>query len=131
FGSSVSITMLYLVGTVAILVVLPAETVDVKSGLFQALTSSSVLLGIGFVGVLGALFNVFGNAGGIGTTVAGIARVPFVVGIDRYLPSAFGKIHPKWRTPWVSILVQAAISAAILLLIQINETANSAYLILV
>ena len=57
-----------------------------------------------------------GNAGGVGSTVAGISRVPFVVGIDHYLPSAFGKIHPKWKTPWVSILlVQAIISAVILL----------------
>jgi len=69
----------------------------------------------------------FGNAGGVGTTVAGIARVPFVVGIDRYLPKAFGKIHPRWRTPWISILIQAGISAAILLVTQINETVNSAY----
>lgn len=131
FGSSASITLLYLIGTAAVLVVLPAAVVDVKSGLFQALTTSSVLLGIGFVGILGAFFNIFGNAGGVGTTVAGVARVPFVVGIDRYLPDAFGKIHPKWKTPWISILVQAVISGIILLVIQINETANSAYLILV
>ena len=72
-----------------------------------------------------------GNAGGVGTTVAGIARVPFVVGIDRYMPEAFGRIHPRWKTPYISILVQALISGLILLLIQINETANSAYQILV
>jgi amino acid transporter len=68
-----------------------------------------------------------GNAGGVGSTVAGIARVPFVVGVDRYMPAAFGKIHPRWRTPWVSILVQAGISAAILLASQINETIRGAY----
>ena len=104
---------------------------DPKSGVFQALTSGSVLLGIGFFAIVASIFNVFGSAGGIGTTVAGVSRIPFVVGIDRYLPSAFGKIHPKWKTPWVSILVQAGISCAILLLIQINESANSAYQILV
>ena len=64
-------------------------------------------------------------------TVAGVSRIPFVVGIDRYLPGAFGKIHPRWKTPWISILVQAGISCAILLLIQVNESANSAYQILV
>jgi amino acid transporter len=63
----------------------------------------------------------------VGSTVAGIARVPFVVGIDRYLPRAFGKIHPKWRTPYVSILVQAVISGAVLLLSQINESTIGAY----
>jgi amino acid transporter len=63
--------------------------------------------------------------------VAGIARVPFVVGVDRYLPAAFGKIHPRWKTPWVSILVQAGISAAILLGSQINETIQGAYQMLI
>jgi amino acid transporter len=47
------------------------------------------------------------------------------------MPEAFGRIHPRWRTPYISILVQAVISAAILLLIQINETVNGAYQILV
>ena len=84
-----------------------------------------------FVGVLAAMLVSVGNAGGVGTTVAGVSRVPFVVGLDRYLPAAFGKIHPKWKTPYVAILVQAVISAIILLAIQINETANSAYQILV
>ena len=62
----------------------------------------------------------------MGGTVAGVARVPFVVGIDRYLPAAFGKIHPKWNTPWVSILVQAAVSGNVLLMGQISETTSAA-----
>jgi glutamate:GABA antiporter len=68
-----------------------------------------------------------GNAGGVGSTVAGIARVPFAVGVDRYLPAAFGRIHPRWKTPYVSILVQAVISGAILLLSQVSDTAIGAY----
>jgi amino acid transporter len=68
----------------------------------------------------------------VGSTVAGIARVPFVVGIDRYLPSAFGKIHSKWKTPYVSILVQVGVSGAILLLSQIrSETVQAAYQMLI
>jgi amino acid transporter len=72
-----------------------------------------------------------GNAGGVGSTVAGIARVPFVVGIDRYLPAAFGKIHSRWKTPWVSILVQAIVSGAILLGSQINDSTRGAYQVLI
>jgi amino acid transporter len=131
FGSGISIAIMYMLGTMAVLAILPAETVDPKSGVFGALAAGSAMLGVGFFGISAAAMTAVGNAGGIGTTVAGIARVPFVAGIDRYLPSAFGKIHPKWSTPWVSILVQAGISCAILLLIQLNESANSAYQILV
>jgi amino acid transporter len=57
--------------------------------------------------------------------------VPFVVGIDRYLPQAFGKIHPRWKTPYVAILVQAVLSCGILLVSQINESTRGAYDVLV
>jgi glutamate:GABA antiporter len=130
-GSGFSIAVLYVAGTVAVLAMQSAGTVDPKSGVFGAIAAGSTLLGIGFFGVIAATLVTAGNAGGVGTTVAGISRIPFVVGIDRYLPRAFGKIHPTWRTPWISILVQAGISCAILLLIQLNESANSAYQILV
>ena len=131
FGSGLSIAVLYIAGTVAILAMQSAPVVDPKSGAFGAIEAGSAVLGIGFFGVIAAALATVGNAGGVGTTVAGISRVPFVAGIDRYMPAAFGKIHPKWRTPWVSILVQAGISCVILLLIQLNESANSAYQILV
>jgi amino acid transporter len=81
--------------------------------------------------VLAAVLVTAGNAGGVGSTVAGVARVPFQVGIDRYLPEAFGKIHPKWKTPYISILVQAVLSGAVLLLSQISETMRGAYQFLV
>jgi len=130
-GSGVLIALAYILGTFALLAIVPASDVDPKSGVFQALTTGSTTLGIALFGIVAAFLVLFGNAGGVGTTVAGVARIPFVVGIDRYMPAAFGKIHSKWKTPWVSILVQAGISCVILLLIQINETANTAYQILV
>jgi glutamate:GABA antiporter len=86
---------------------------------------------MGAVGIIAALLVTVGNAGGVGSTVAGVARIPFIVGIDRYLPAAFGKIHPRWKTPYVSILVQAGISGVILLVAQINENTRGAYQILV
>ncbi len=121
------IAVIYIIGTIAVLSLMPDAEVDPKSGVFQALTVGSMALRVGFVGVLAALFVSVGNAGGVGSTVAGIARVPFVVGIDRYLPAAFGKIHPRWKTPYVSILVQATVSGIVLLLSQINETTRGAY----
>jgi amino acid transporter len=130
-SSGVLIAAIYLVGTFALLSLVPDAQVDPKSGVFQAITLGSTALRIGFVGVLAALLVSIGNAGGVGSTVAGIARVPFVVGIDRYLPAAFGKIHPRWKTPYISIIVQATISGIVLLVSQINETTRGAYQILV
>lgn len=131
WAAGAAVAFIYVVGTISVLVLVPAQQVDPLSGVFQALTSGSMILKVGFVGIAAALLVAVGNAGGIGSTVAGIARVPFVVGIDRYLPKAFGKIHPRWRTPYISIIVQAVLSCIILLLAQIQATATTAYQVVV
>src|SRR4029077_5470398 len=112
---------------IAVLTLLNDTAVDPKSGVFQAITAASAVLKIGAIGIIAALLVTVGNAGGVGSTVTGIARVPFMVGVDRYLPSAFGKVHPRWQTPYISILVQAIISGAILLVSQISDTTFGAY----
>ena len=127
FGAGALIALMYIAGTFAVLSLAPADNIDPKSGVFQAIAVGSVALRIGFFGIIAAILVTAGNAGGIGSTVAGVARVPFQVGIDRYLPAAFGKIHPRWKTPYISILVQAIISGAVLLLSQISESTRGAY----
>jgi amino acid transporter len=127
FAAGALIALMYIVGTVAVLVLVPAPDVSATSGVFHAITVGAIALRIGFVGILAAILVTVGNAGGVGSTVAGIARVPFVVGIDQYLPKAFGKIHPRWKTPYVSIIVQAVASGVILLLSQVSETTRGAY----
>lgn len=131
FGAGAMIAFMYIAGTFAILSLVPAADLNPQSGVFHAITVGSVALKLGFLGILAAILVTFGNAGGVGSTVAGIARVPFVVGIDRYLPAAFGKIHPRWRTPYISILVQAVTSGVILLVSQINESTRGAYQFLI
>jgi amino acid transporter len=132
FGAGALIALMYIAGTLAVLALTPADGIDPKSGVFQAIAVGSVALRIGFIGVIAAILVTAGNAGGIGSTVAGVARVPFQVGIDRYLPAAFGKIHPRWKTPYVSILIQAIASVIILFLSQIkNRGVVAAYQVLV
>ena len=131
FGAGALIALMYIVGTVSVLALVPAADIDPQSGVFHAITVGSVAMSLGFLGVIAALLVTAGNAGGVGTTVAGVARIPFVVGIDRYLPAAFGKIHPRWKTPYVSILVQAGVSGGILLVSQVNETTRGAYQFLI
>ncbi len=130
-ASGVLIAAMYIAGTLAVLSLVSASDVSPTSGVFHAITVGSMILKLGFLGILAALLVTVGNAGGVGSTVAGVARIPFVVGIDRYLPEAFGKIHSRWKTPYVSILVQATVSGAILLVSQINETTRGAYQFLV
>jgi glutamate:GABA antiporter len=131
YASTVLIGTIYLVATVVLLFILPAQKVDVRTGVFQAISSGSALLGMAWFGIIAALLVTIGNAGGVGATVAGVARIPFVAGIDHYLPAFFGKIHPRWKTPWISILIQAGISGLILIFSQLGTTVVGAYQFLV
>lgn len=131
YTSAVLIALIYIAATVALLAVRPSADVDVRNGVFQAITGGSTMLGLAWFGILAALLVTVGNVGGVGATVAGVARVPFVAGVDRYLPSFFGKIHPRWKTPWISILVQAGISAIVLIAANINTTLANGYQFLV
>jgi glutamate:GABA antiporter len=63
----------------------------------------------------------------VGGWFAATARLPFVAGIDRYLPPAFGRLHPRWRTPYVALLVQAAIALVFIWLGQAGTSVRGAY----
>jgi amino acid transporter len=48
----------------------------------------------------------------------GVARVVFAMGRDRQLPSALARIHPRYQTPYVGMLVTVAISVGVALLMK-------------
>jgi amino acid transporter len=52
--------------------------------------------------------------------------------LDRYFPPAFGRVHPKWRTPYVAILTQAVLATVFLLVSVLGKgtTVEKAYLII-
>ncbi len=45
----------------------------------------------------------------------GVARVVFAMGRDRQLPSVLARLHPRYNTPYVGMLVTAAISLGVAL----------------
>jgi amino acid transporter len=55
---------------------------------------------------IGALVS---NAGLFSAMMLAYSRVPFVLAEDRYLPPALMRLHPKYGTPWVSILLCAVL----------------------
>jgi glutamate:GABA antiporter len=74
-----------------------------------------------------AILLTVGGLGTLGAWLAGPARLPYTVGVDRYLPSALGKIHPRWGTPYVSLLWLGVISTIILLMSSAGATVKEAY----
>jgi amino acid transporter len=76
------------------------------------------------------LLIVISNIGAAGAYLAAAARLPFVAGIDGYLPRAFGQLHPRFKTPWVSVLAQGLFGIFFVFLGQAGTTVGGAYQIL-
>lgn len=129
--AAVSITVLYLAGTFAILVAVPAEQISGIQGIMQALDVMSARVGAAWATVPLALMVFVSSVGGVSGWFAAVGRLPFVAGIDRFLPAAFGRVHPVWRTPHVSLLAQAAVAAVVVILGQAGTTVRGAYDVLV
>jgi amino acid transporter len=127
------IAFLYIAGTASVLWLVPSSEVHIVSGFFQALAAGAQDFGrlLWIVPVAAALY-VIGNIGGIGAWLSAPARVAFVIGLDRYFPAAFGRVHPRWKTPYVAILTQAVLATVFLLLSVWGRgtTVEKAYLIL-
>jgi amino acid transporter len=121
------ITVLYIVGTFSVLLAIPKAQVSGLQGIMQALQAMTARVGLGWLAPILAAFVTLNALGGVGGWFAATARLPFVAGIDRYLPPAFGNLHPRWRTPYVALLVQAAIAALFIFLGQAGTSVRGAY----
>ena len=120
-------TVLYMVGTFSVLLAMPKEQISGLQGIMQAIQTMAGRIGASWmVPILAALVTI--NAlGGVGGWFAATARLPFVAGIDGFLPAAFGALHPRWRTPYVALLVQAVIAALFIWLGQAGTSVRGAY----
>jgi amino acid transporter len=130
-AAAVIITLLYLAGTASILLAMPHEQISGLQGVMQAIQAVTARVGVPWLAPLGAVMATLNAVGAVGGWFAATARLPFVAGLDRYLPPAFGSLHPRWRTPHVALLVQAAISAVFVVLGQAGTTVRGAYDVLV
>jgi len=120
-------TVLYMVGTFSVLLAMPKEQISGLQGIMQAIQTMAARIDATWaVPILAALVTI--NAlGGVGGWFAATARLPFVAGIDRFLPPAFGALHPRWGTPYVALLVQAVIAGLFIWLGQAGTSVHGAY----
>jgi amino acid transporter len=126
------IAFLYIAGTASVLWLVPSSDVHIVSGFFQAMAAGARDLGgLAWIIPVAATLYVLGNIGGLGAWLTGPARVAFVIGLDRYFPPAFGRVHPRWKTPYVVILTQGVLATIFLLLSVLGKgtTVEKAYLI--
>ena len=109
------VAVIYLAGTMAVLVSVPADALRERSGLADAVSLVTARAGLSaFGGLTGAMLALAALAGTV-SWMAGAARVPFAAGEDRALPQAFSRLHPRWQTPVFALVVQGLVSTLIFL----------------
>jgi amino acid transporter len=121
----------YIGGTAAFVFTLPSQAVAGPDGFVNGVQLLAGRLGLGWLLAPMALLVALNSVGGAAANLSSTARLPFVVGVDRYLPPAFGWIHPRFRTPWVAIAVYGAAGIVVALLGQAGTTVRGAYNVLV
>jgi glutamate:GABA antiporter len=131
--SGFAIVAVYVVGTAAMIVSLPQETVSVTNGMpqaAQALVERIGGSGIWWLPAAIAILLTLGNLGGVGAWLAGSARLPFAAGVNDALPPAFARLHPRWQTPYVSLILMGVVATVFIVASLANTTVKSAYLLL-
>jgi amino acid transporter len=112
---------LYIGATLTLLVAVDKNSISVLQGIVQAVSYMASRVGVAWI-VAPFAFLLSLSIAGIGSAwLGGSARIPFVAGLDSYMPSWLGKIHPKYATPYAALIVHASVS---LILVIVNFLAT-------
>jgi glutamate:GABA antiporter len=125
------IAVAYIAGTIAMLIALPSEAVSGVDGFMRGIEQLTGRLGIPWLIPLMAVLIALSAIGGAAGFLSSTSRLPFVAGIDRYLPAVFGSVHPRFRTPWVALIVYGLAGIVTAILGQAGTTVRGAYDVLV
>jgi amino acid transporter len=125
------ITVGYIAATVAMLVALPSSRISGLGGFMTAIDFLCRRLGTaGLIAPIAILVGI-SNVGAAAAYLSATARLPFVAGINHYLPSVFGRIHPRWKTPYVAVISYGLAGILFGLLSQAGTSVKGAYAMLV
>ena len=112
---------LYIGATLTLLVAVDKDSISVLQGIVQAVSHMAGRVGVGWI-IAPFAFLLSLSIAGIGSAwLGGSARIPFVAGLDSYMPEWLGKIHPKYATPYAALIVHASVS---LILVIVNFVAT-------
>ena len=126
-----AIAAIYVLGTMSVLAAVPSAQVDPSSGVMQTIAHAAAKLGWIGVSPVSAILVTASCLGSAGLWLGAAARIPFVAGIDTFMPRAFGALHPKYGSPVVALVTQAVIAAVFIFLGQSGTSVRGAYAVLV
>ena len=101
---------LYILATLTLLVAVSRNEISVLQGIVQAVSHMAARVGVAWIVAPFALMLSISIAGIGSAWLAGSARIPFVAGLDSYLPEWLGRIHPRYGTPYAALILHAVVS---------------------
>jgi amino acid transporter len=107
--------VLYVAVTLTLLVSL-GKNVNVLQGVVQAVSQMAARVNVNWITVPFAVMLSLAIAGIGSAWMGGCARIPFVAGLDSYMPSWMGRVHPTFATPYAALIVQGIVSAVLVIL---------------
>jgi amino acid transporter len=108
--------LLYIGATLTLLIAVSKDNISVLQGIVQAVRHMAGRVGVAWI-VAPFAFLLSVSIAGIGSAwLGGSARIPFVAGLDSYMPAWLGRVHPKYRTPYAALIVHAAVSMILVIL---------------
>ena len=120
----------YVLVTDALLALVPSQELGAIQGVMQGISRGAEAAGAGWLVAPIAVVMSLSIGGAASAWFAGPARIPFVAGLDRALPAALGRVHPRWGSPHVALITCAVLSAALTALSLIGSTVAEAYEVL-
>jgi glutamate:GABA antiporter len=118
----------YIGSTLSLVLAVPQSEMAVVQGLMQALDKMTARLGLPWVLLPLAILMITSIAGSTSAWVSGSARILFVSGLDRYLPSSLAKIHPRYGSPHVALASFGLLSSAVVTMSFAGASVQEAYL---
>jgi len=119
--------LLYIGATLTLLLALPKNQIGVLAGVMQAVSHMADQVGVGWITSPFAFVLSISIAGIASAWLSGSARIPFVAGLDSYLPEGLGKLHPRYATPYVALIVHASLSAVFLAMSFVGAQVKEAF----
>jgi glutamate:GABA antiporter len=107
---------LYIGATLTLLIAINKGDINVLQGIVQAVSHMAARVGVLWVVAPFALMLSLSIAGIASAWLGGSARIPFVAGLDSYMPSWLGKVHPRYGTPYAALIVHASVSMVLVVL---------------
>jgi amino acid transporter len=108
--------LLYIGATLTLLIAISKNEINVLQGIVQAVGHMASRVGVVWIVAPFAFLLSLSIAGIASAWLGGSARIPFVAGLDSYMPSWLGKVHPRYRTPYAALIVHASVSMVLVVL---------------